>query len=135
MPESEGKPSEPKGKGIDPRNWGALDVSKDELDVEAQCSALTSWNIACRLANESESDQLGPSNKRNLNIQAATPVPKGGAMQHHEKSYKEDALPGKTAQHVKNIQKECHKKNKSKERVMEQTSKAPLNPVKDLAHQ
>ncbi|KAI6016820.1 hypothetical protein BKA83DRAFT_4030277, partial [Pisolithus microcarpus] len=61
MPESEGKPSEPKGKGIDPRNWGALDVSKDELDVEAQCSALTSWNIACRLANESESDQLGPS--------------------------------------------------------------------------
>lgn len=53
-----------KGKGPDPRNWGAIDASDDELDIEAQRAALASWNTARKVANESESDQPGPSRRR-----------------------------------------------------------------------
>lgn len=35
-------PSKPKGKEIDPREWGNLDINQDELDVEAQAAALKS---------------------------------------------------------------------------------------------
>ncbi|PPR04665.1 hypothetical protein CVT26_015016 [Gymnopilus dilepis] len=35
-------PSEPKGKTVDPRNWGAAGLSESELDVEAQATALAS---------------------------------------------------------------------------------------------
>ncbi|KAI6025370.1 hypothetical protein BKA83DRAFT_4021624, partial [Pisolithus microcarpus] len=63
MHEPKSKPTESNGKGIDPRNWGTLDVSEDKLDVEAQRFALASWNFAHQLANESESDGPEPSNK------------------------------------------------------------------------
>ena len=36
-------PSEPKGKNIDPRNWGAAQLSDDDLDVDAQRAALESF--------------------------------------------------------------------------------------------
>ena len=35
-------PSRPKGKGVDPREWGGANVSQDSLDIEAQAAALES---------------------------------------------------------------------------------------------
>jgi hypothetical protein len=35
-------PSRPKGKGVDPRNWGEVNVSQESLDLEAQAAALKS---------------------------------------------------------------------------------------------
>ena len=32
----------PKGKGIDPREWGNLDISQEELNIEAQATTLKS---------------------------------------------------------------------------------------------
>ncbi|KIO08097.1 hypothetical protein M404DRAFT_23370 [Pisolithus tinctorius Marx 270] len=46
-----------KGKGPDPRNWGNLKLSKNEIDPDVQCTALALWNTANRLANESDGDQ------------------------------------------------------------------------------
>ena len=34
--------SRAKGKGIDPREWGNLNISQEELDIEAQAAALKS---------------------------------------------------------------------------------------------
>ena len=34
--------SRPKGKGIDPREWGNLNISQEELNIEAQAAALKS---------------------------------------------------------------------------------------------
>ena len=36
-------PSKPKGKGIDPREWGNVNFSNDSLDVDAQAAALNSY--------------------------------------------------------------------------------------------
>ena len=36
-------PSRPKGKGIDPREWGNVNISRESLDVEAQAAALQSF--------------------------------------------------------------------------------------------
>lgn len=33
-----------KGKGIDPKNWGALDFEPSELDLNAQRGAIENWN-------------------------------------------------------------------------------------------
>ncbi|KAI6032403.1 hypothetical protein EDC04DRAFT_2572050 [Pisolithus marmoratus] len=57
-------PNPHKGKGTNPKNWGALDVSDSNLDIHAQLAALASWNATHCLANESDSDQPGTSNKR-----------------------------------------------------------------------
>ncbi|KAF5335687.1 hypothetical protein D9611_009565 [Ephemerocybe angulata] len=37
-------PSQPKGKGADPRNWGGINLDEDELDVDAQRVALEQFN-------------------------------------------------------------------------------------------
>lgn len=55
----ESAPTQQKGKGIDPKNWGALGVSDDELDVDAQRAALDSWNVARRIANEGKDNDPG----------------------------------------------------------------------------
>ena len=39
----EAGPSNPKGKGIDPREWGNINLSEEELNVEAQAAALNSF--------------------------------------------------------------------------------------------
>ena len=36
-------PSRPKGKGIDPKEWGNLNLSDEELSIEAQAAALDSF--------------------------------------------------------------------------------------------
>jgi hypothetical protein len=36
-------PSNPKGKDIDPREWGNVNISPDSYDVGAQAAALNSW--------------------------------------------------------------------------------------------
>jgi hypothetical protein len=44
-----------KGKGIDPKNWGALDFEPSELDLDAQRGAIENWNAiheVNRLDNE-----------------------------------------------------------------------------------
>ncbi|KAI6021798.1 hypothetical protein BKA83DRAFT_4126529 [Pisolithus microcarpus] len=47
-----GRPKDTKGKGPDPKDWGVLDMSEGELDLEAQRAALASWNAAQRIALE-----------------------------------------------------------------------------------
>jgi hypothetical protein len=38
-------PSRPKGKAIDPLNWGNINLSRESLDIEAQAAALNSFNV------------------------------------------------------------------------------------------
>ena len=40
-----------KGKGIDPRNWGALSDVGEDLDLDEQRAALESWNLACDIVH------------------------------------------------------------------------------------
>lgn len=39
-------PSEPKGKGIDPREWGNANLSQESLDIDVQTAALRSMTHA-----------------------------------------------------------------------------------------
>ncbi|KAJ8590843.1 hypothetical protein M405DRAFT_861041 [Rhizopogon salebrosus TDB-379] len=41
-----------KGKNPDPREWGAANLTEEELDADAQRAALESWNAAKALASE-----------------------------------------------------------------------------------
>jgi hypothetical protein len=38
-----------KGKGVDPRNWGAIDLAPDEFDIGTQEAALASYKVAKEL--------------------------------------------------------------------------------------
>ena len=38
-------PSGPKGKSIDPREWGNINISHESLDIEAQTAALNSFKV------------------------------------------------------------------------------------------
>ena len=40
---TEAGPSEPKGKSVDPREWGNINLSEGELDVEVQAATLNSY--------------------------------------------------------------------------------------------
>lgn len=42
-----------KGKGVDPRNWGALSDAGEDIDLAEQRAALESWNLACDLTRSS----------------------------------------------------------------------------------
>ncbi|KIO10205.1 hypothetical protein M404DRAFT_21869 [Pisolithus tinctorius Marx 270] len=72
-----------KGKGPDPRNWGNLKLSENEIDPDVQRTALALWNAANRLANESDGDQPGPSKGNDLEgttqpTEDELPEPHGG---------------------------------------------------------
>jgi hypothetical protein len=41
-----------KGKGVDPGNWGAIDLSPDEIDVAAQEAAFASYKVANELLDK-----------------------------------------------------------------------------------
>jgi hypothetical protein len=41
-----------KGKGVDPGNWGAIDLSPDEMDVAAQEAAFVSYKVANELLDK-----------------------------------------------------------------------------------
>ena len=56
-------PSSLKGKGPDPRNWGALSVCEDELDLQVQCEALASWKAAQVLARSEQGSKTDLSTK------------------------------------------------------------------------
>ena len=48
-------PSKPKGKGIDPREWGNVNISRESLDIEAQAAALRSFSDQRQSPFEEES--------------------------------------------------------------------------------
>ncbi|KIM60767.1 hypothetical protein SCLCIDRAFT_26307 [Scleroderma citrinum Foug A] len=50
-------PSSLKGKGPDPRNWGALSVCEDELNLRVQREALASWKAAQGEESDIEAQQ------------------------------------------------------------------------------
>jgi len=50
-------PSNLKGKGLDPRNWGALSGYENELDLEAQREALASWKTVQELARSEQENK------------------------------------------------------------------------------
>ncbi|KAF8871733.1 hypothetical protein CPB84DRAFT_1967661 [Gymnopilus junonius] len=52
-------PSEPKGKGIDPRNWGAAGLSNSELDPKAQAAALATIKEENRKNNKLPTGKTG----------------------------------------------------------------------------
>ena len=41
-------PSKPKGKGIDLREWGGVNISRDSLNLEAQAAALELFAHQCK---------------------------------------------------------------------------------------
>ena len=41
-------PSVPKGKQIDPREWGNIKLSNDEIDIDAQAAAIKAYNKALK---------------------------------------------------------------------------------------
>jgi len=52
----EGPSAFDKGKGIDPRNWGALSENGNDLDLDGQRAALESWNLARDITHSSTAD-------------------------------------------------------------------------------
>lgn len=64
-------PKDTKGKGIDPKNWGALSLSGDEGNPEAQCAALASWKTIQRMVR-SDGDEPGPSGTKPMNPTSPT---------------------------------------------------------------
>ena len=67
-------PSNLKGKGPDPRNWGTLSACEDELDLEAQREALASWKTVQELARseqESKPDLSAKGTESNVEAQRA----------------------------------------------------------------
>ena len=59
---AESGPSNPKGKGIDPREWGNLNLNEEELDIAAQTAALDSYKP--RKASPEYKKEKGPRKKR-----------------------------------------------------------------------
>ena len=56
-------PSNLKGKGPDPCNWGALSMCEDELDLQVQREALASWKAAQVLARSKQGSKTDLSAK------------------------------------------------------------------------
>ncbi|KAI6024537.1 hypothetical protein EDC04DRAFT_2931111 [Pisolithus marmoratus] len=117
MSEGDELPRDRKGKGPNPKDWGTLSMSEDEMDPEAQRAMLASWKATQRLARDSNDSQVGPSK---LKLQ------------------KEIAEPDKSDhQRPTLVCVEHHKKEKCKHNK-ELTKKAPKsrdtlpNPVKDM---
>ena len=48
-------PSKGKGKGLDPGNWGGIDFTNEDIDLDAQCTALETWKTVPEWAH-SQSD-------------------------------------------------------------------------------
>jgi hypothetical protein len=48
-----------KGKGVDPGNWGAIDLSPDEMDVAAQEAAFASYKVANELLDKNQATTKG----------------------------------------------------------------------------
>ena len=63
-------PSRPKGKGIDPREWGQVNISQESLDVEAQAAALESYAqqsekfIKKKKSSRDKNKRRNPSSRR-----------------------------------------------------------------------
>lgn len=104
------------GKGPDPKNWGALDDSDGELDLDAQHAALASWNAAYRFAR-GKRERSRPSNPM---TQETPNLPKGCGNIRLEST----EVPDKR-------QKKSEKKEKPNKEA-ERTPKVLLNPVKDM---
>ena len=70
-------PSNLKGKGPDPHNWGALSACGNKLDLEAQCEALASWKAAQELVHseqESKPDLSARNTESDTEVQRAAIV-------------------------------------------------------------
>ena len=52
-----------KGKGPDPRNWGALSVCEDKLNLQVQHEALASWKAVQVLARSKQGSKTDLSAK------------------------------------------------------------------------
>ncbi|KIN95766.1 hypothetical protein M404DRAFT_33908 [Pisolithus tinctorius Marx 270] len=107
-----------KGKGPNPRNWGNLKLSENEIDPDAQRAALASWNAANRLANESDGDQTRPSKGNDLE----------GTAQPTEDELLEPH--GREDERIPKRSKLKHSK-KNKKRVTK-PSREPPNPIKEM---
>ena len=57
-------PSRPKGKGIDPREWGNVNLSRESLNVEAQAAALRSYKDQSKATKESSKKRRHSRDKR-----------------------------------------------------------------------
>ena len=65
-------PSKPKGKGIDPREWGNVDIDPESLDVNAQLAALKTFKAQLKAQKRSQgkkSQRKEKSQSRNKNYE------------------------------------------------------------------
>ncbi|KAI6010273.1 hypothetical protein EDC04DRAFT_2960670 [Pisolithus marmoratus] len=117
MSKGDEPPRDRKGKGPDPKDWGTLSMSEDELNPEAQRAALASWNATQRLARDSNDNRVGPS-KSKLQREIAEPD-----KSDHQCS---------TIVCAEHHKKEKCKHNKELTRKALKSRDTPPNPVKDL---
>ncbi|KAI5986288.1 hypothetical protein EDC04DRAFT_2615152 [Pisolithus marmoratus] len=117
MSEGDEPPRDRKGKGPDPKDWGMLSMSEDELNPEAQRATLASWNATQRLARDSDDGRVGPS-KSKLQREIAEP----------DKSDRQRSTIVRAEHH----KKEKRKHNKELTRKALKSRDTPPNPVKDL---
>ena len=97
-------PSEPKGKGIDPREWGNVNIDSDEFDVDAQKAAFDSLlkkKLGPSRRKEKQSSKLKTHHTCNHISQMVCPVESRPAAQIAKNSYLGAAL-----QNVKRHEKE-----------------------------
>ena len=57
-PSREGGTSRPKGKGIDPREWGNVNISQESLDINAQEAALRSFARKDGMSNYKDREKV-----------------------------------------------------------------------------
>ena len=88
MSQGEG-PSRPKGKMIDPREWGNLNLSQESLDIEAQAAALDSYKNQPRTTREYSKEGHDP---------------RKGETQSHSRKRKRRGKPSKQSMKHPNVQ-------------------------------
>ena len=64
-------PSEPKGKGIDPREWGNAHLSEEDLDLDAQAAALNSFGRKKDTELEISKERYSRRKKRSVSSNGA----------------------------------------------------------------
>jgi hypothetical protein len=57
-------PSKPKGKTIDPREWGNLNISRESLDLEAQAAAWESYKNQPKITDKYAKEKHGPRKEK-----------------------------------------------------------------------
>jgi hypothetical protein len=118
-------PSNPKGKGADPRNWGGIDLNKDELDVAKQKAAFDSYHVRRKKHTKNTSKKSRGVDKVRY-VTPTTDISRSEIVEKTRKDYRakkhaagvrpvmqipEDSYLGAAFKQVKNSEKKRKRKN------------------------